>query len=865
MTPLPIDPRLPEILALLRKHRRLVLVAPPGAGKTTRVPAAIVRGGLLTNENPALVLLQPRRVAARAAAGRIAVENGWTLGEEVGYQVRLEKRIGPRTRLRVVTEGILTRQMLGDPFLEGVGAVVLDEFHERSLHTDLALALLHEVRETVREDLLLIVMSATLDAEPVARYLGGCPVVEVEGRAFAVAVEYRPAERPAAAEVVAAAVEETITREGGTGDVLVFLPGVEEIRRAAGRLEGLATREDLLVLPLHGTLGADDQDRALRPSSRRKVVLSTNVAETSLTIEGITTVIDSGLARVASVDPRRGLDRLELRRISRASADQRAGRAGRTGPGRCVRLWSERAHHGLEASDPPEVLRVDLCGCVLALHAWGLADPGRFAWFEAPPADRLDAAERLLVGLGALDEAPRRITPLGRRLLDVPVHPRLGRLLIAAAHDGFLHAGAALAALLSEKDVVLQKTAPHGGRHVVWRPAGRGASDLLVRLDRLAEAERSRFAPGLRDRGIDPAAARQVARVRDELIRLGRRLPGPAHRQAHPADGEPDEAAMLRWVLLAYPDRVVRRRGPSDATGVMVGGRGVRLGAESVVRDAEFFVALDPRDQRRGGMREAQVGIASAIDVAWLEELFPASLRPERSAQFDEARGRALGVTRLWYRDLLLREDRSAALDPAAASATLAAALRPRAAEFFREDKAAASWLARLDLLRRAMPGAQWPDFEDAVLGDILEDACAGRRSLDELRRTPLVPLLRGRLSGAQLRLLDEEAPAALALPSGRRVELEYAPDRPPVLAARLQELFGWSDTPRVAGGRVAVVLHVLGPNFRPVQVTDDLKSFWATTYFQVRKDLRGRYPKHAWPEDPLTARASEVKGKPRS
>jgi len=856
MAPLPIDPRIPEILALLRAHRRLVLVAPPGAGKTTRVPVAIVKAGLLSRDHPALVLLQPRRVAARAAAGRIAQENEWTLGNEVGYQIRFERRIGPTTRLRVVTEGILNRQLIADPFLEGVGAVVLDEFHERSLHCDLALGLLREIAETVREDLLLVVMSATLDAEPVARFLGGCPVLQVEGRAFPVAIEHRATARALAPETVAAVVDEVVTAEDDQGDLLVFLPGVEEIRKVATRLEPLARRADLLVLPLHGTLSALDQDRALRPSVQRKVVLATNIAETSLTIDGIRTVIDSGLARYASVDPQRGLDRLELRRISRASATQRAGRAGRTGPGRCVRLWSEREHRGLSESDPPEVQSVDLCGCVLALHAWGLADPGRFSWFESPPTDRLDAADRLLIMLGALGGEPRRITPLGRQLLDLPVHPRLGRLLVAAARDGFLPQGAALAALLSEKDIVPKAARGPGGR-AQSQPAGRGSSDLLVRLDLLNEAHRARFAPGLRTRGIDPGAARSVWRVREQLERLGRRLHGTT-----PSPGaEPDEDAMLRWVLLAYPDRVVRRRGPSDATGVMVGGRGVRLTPESVVRDAEFFVALDPRDQRRGGTREAQVGIASALRVEWLEALFPEGLRRERSARFDEAKQRVVGVTSLWYRDLLLREDRTTALDPEEASATLAAAIGGRAAEFFQRDLAAARWLARLALLKRLMPEAGWPEFDEPVLSELLAIACSGKRSALEVERVGLVPLLRGRLTHAQSRLLDEHAPEVLTVPSGQRVRLLYPPDRPPVLAVRLQELFGWTETPRVAGGRLAVVLHLLGPNFHPVQITDDLRSFWATTYFQVRKDLRARYPKHSWPDDPLTARA-EAKGR---
>jgi len=863
MNPLPIDPALPEITETLRRARSLVLVAPPGSGKTTRVPPALLRAGLLSRENPAVVLLQPRRVAARAAAHRIAEENGWRLGEEVGYQIRFEKRVGPKTVLKVETEGVLNRQLVADPFLEGVGAVILDEFHERSLHTDLAIALLREVRETVRDDLLVVVMSATLDAGPVARFLGDCPVVTAEGRTYPVDVTYRPAVKPGAAETVAAAVEEALRGSDGSGHVLVFLPGVEEIRRAAARLEPLAHREGLLVLPLHGSLSGDEQDRALKPTDRRKVILATNIAETSLTIDGVTTVIDTGLARFASDDPARGLDRLELGRISRASAAQRAGRAGRTAPGRCVRLWSEREQRGMAESDPAEVARVDLASTVLTLHAWGATDPARFGWFEAPPSDRLDAAERLLGLLGALD-ADKKITPLGRRLLSVPAHPRIARLLLAAAEAGYPREGAAMAALLSEKDIALTERSSGPGAASGPRAKGRGSSDLLERLDLLHEAESRRFAPGLRDQGVDPHAARRVAKARDDFARLARRLHGPG---APPDADGPDDATMLRWVLLAYPDRVVRRRG-GEATGVMVGGRGVRLAPESVVRDDEFFLALDPREDRRGAgaALEAKVRLASAVRVEWLEELFPEAVRRDRTVRFDDERQRPVAVTSLWYRDLLLREDRNAKVEPSEASEALAAALTPRAAEFVREDEQAAAWLARLAFLRRAQPEAGWPalDEDDEALAGVVADACAGKRSVDDVRGVPLVPLLRSRLPHPLARALDEFAPEALAVPSGNRIRLTYEADRPPVLAVRLQELFGLAETPRVAGGRVPVLLHLLGPNYRPVQVTDDLKSFWATTYFQVRKDLRARYPRHSWPDDPLSARA-ESKGGRRS
>ena len=851
MTPLPIDPFLPEILDLVRDRRALVLVAPPGAGKTTRVPVALVRAGLLSADHPSLVMLQPRRVAARAAASRIAEENGWALGGRVGYQIRFEKRVGPETRIKVVTEGILNRQLVNDPFLEGVGAVVLDEFHERSLHTDLAIALLREIRESVRDDLILVVMSATMAAEPVARFLGDAPVVRVAGRSYPVEIRYRGASPDPLPRQVALAVEEAVASDPGPGDVLAFLPGVEEIRRAGRDLAAWASREGVLVLPLHGSLTGEEQDRALRPSDRRKVILATNIAETSLTIEGVATVIDGGLARFASHDPARGLDRLELGRISRASAEQRAGRAGRTRPGRCVRLWTEREHRGLLESDIPEVRRVDLCSTVLALHAWGHADPSAFGWFEAPDPGALASAGRLLVLLGALGGEGGSITPLGRRILEIPAHPRLGRLLIASASSGFLLEGASLAAILSEKDLLTRSF----GRDA--RPEVHAASDVLIRLDRLDEAERSRFAPGLRDRGIDPNAARQVARVRDDLLRIGRRLPGPGRTV-------PDEDDLLRLVLLAYPDRVVRRRGLDGSTGVMVGGRGIRLDPESVVRSEEFFVALDPREDRRGSTLEARVRSASAIRLEWLEESFPGSLRRDRSVRFDEERRRVVGVSTLSYHDLTIREDRNATVDAEAAGRALAEALAPLGRDLFERDEASSLWLARLGLARRAIPEADWPDLGPDDWRELIALACLGKRSEAELAGGSLLAALKGWMGYARTRRLDEQVPEALTVPSGNRIKLAYSAGGPPVLAVRLQELFGWAETPRIADGRVAVVLHLLGPNYRPVQVTDDLQSFWSGAYFQVRKDLRARYPKHSWPEDPLNARAEARGGRRR-
>jgi ATP-dependent helicase HrpB len=878
MIPLPIDSVLPELIARLGESRNAVLVAPPGAGKTTRVPPAILRAKLLSTEHPNLVMLQPRRVAARTVAERIADENGWELGREVGYHVRFDRKVGRDTRLRVLTEGILTRQLLDDPFLEGIGAVLLDEFHERSLFTDVAIALLREVQQTVRPDLILLVMSATLSAEPVAKYLGDCPIVRAQGRTFPVEISYEPDNAPLP-QRVATAVDRA-TDHPDAGDVLAFLPGAEEIRRAQS---ALSHRDDLLVLPLYGALTPAEQNLALRPAKKQKVILATNIAETSLTIDGVRTVIDSGFARVASFDIDRGMDRLDLQRISTASATQRAGRAGRTAPGRCIRLWP--ASEKLEPFDLPEIRRVDLAGTVLSLHAWGKPDVRAFGWYESPDEESILAAEELLAMLGALS-TDGSITAIGKKLADIPAHPRLARLLIAAAEAGMLEQGAGLAALMAEKDILTRE-----GPGVISSD-----SDLIYRLELLGQAERAKFGAHLFDQGIDPGAARQVCKTRDELRRIGqsiaRQTPGLRYAEDagqsanHPGpseylrtgvggglkDGKASQIAqhrkgpeetLLQLPLNAYPDRVCKRRESDPMAAVMVGGNGVRLARESTLKQGDFFLAIDARHDRWSNTRESLVRIASLVDVNWLGELYPGSIRKESGVEFDPQRQRVFGFVRTWYRDLLLSDDRNAAIDPVKAADALATALRPRAAELFAADESASHLLLRIAMLRQHMPEHSWPDVSGSMLGDLLAEQCSGKRTVEEVTRGGLAQAIRNHLVYPLDRLLEEHAPESIEVPTGNRIKLEYSASQPPVLAVRLQELFGWIETPRIANGKVRVRLHLLGPNYRPVQVTDDLKNFWATTYFQVRKDLRARYPKHSWPEEPLTAKPV-ARGRPR-
>ena len=831
LSPLPIDDVLPPLLAALLAGPSAVLVAPTGAGKTTRVPLALLAAGIGGGQQ--IVMLEPRRIAARAAARRMAQETGATLGEEIGYQVRFDRKAGPATKILVVTEGILVQRLQADPFLEGVGAVIFDELHERSLATDLSLAMARRVQREVRSDLRLLAMSATLDPGPVAAFLGGAPTIESRGRLFPVDILYieRPDDRPLPSQI-AAGVRRIV--DTTAGDVLVFLPGVGEIQRSAEALAGLAAERDLAVLPLYGDLPAERQDEVLRPLSRRKVVLATNVAETSITIDGVTAVVDSGQVRRLRFDPASGLDRLELGRVSRASADQRAGRAGRQAPGVCLRLWPAYEHATLPERETPEIARVDLAGPALQLLAWGETDLAAFGWFEAPSPESLAAAVQLLRRLGAVND--QGVTGLGSTLARLPVHPRLARLLIEGHRAGQTREAALLAALLSERDPFLRPPARGAG------PRRASRSDLLDRLDALESFERRDDFDGER---LNAGAARFVLRARDQLAEMAKRELGEGGKRK----GD-DDAPLLRALLAAYPDRVARRREPRSPRGVTVGGRGVRLAEESAVLEAELFLGVE-LDAGRGS--EALVRKASAVEPEWL----PADrLRTSIDLEFDAARERVTAWKRTRYEDLMIAESEVPAPGAAETERVLVQAAADRLGRALAlDDPEVAAFLARVRSLADWLPELSLPRFTDEEIRDLLPTLTAGRKSFAELRRAPLLDVLQGALSYTQLEAVRREAPERLEVPSGSHVKLLYEPGKPPVLAAPIQELFGLAETPRVAAGRVPVLLHLLAPNGRPQQVTHDLRSFWENTYPQVRKELQGRYPRHAWPTDPWNAR----------
>ena len=892
---LPIDALLPAILAALRERRSLVIEAPPGAGKTTRVPLALLDAGLAGPGREVLVL-QPRRIAARMSAQRVADSVGEPVGRRVGYQVRFESATSPQTRLRFITEGLLARKLHADPELRDVGVVVLDEFHERHLDGDLGLALLRQLQRGARPDLALVVMSATLDAAPVQRYLSEgtdheCPRITSAGRMYPVTTEYLGATSEAELASAVHRAFKQLLDDGLAGDILVFLPGAREIQQAATACAGLAAHARVQIFPLHGELPPDQQDLALRPCPNRKLILSTNVAETSVTIDGVVAVIDGGLVRLPAHDPWTGIATLSVTRISRASATQRAGRAGRTRPGRCLRLYSQADHDRRPEFTPPEVARADLCAALLDLHAFAVTDPASFAWFEAPPAAALHAAEALLHRLGAVD--PRgALTPLGRRILRFPVHPRLGRLLVEGHDRGVPALACGAAALLGERGI-------RPGNHQAHTDAD---ADVLVDL---AEID------GLRRRGPDdtprggllPGPARRVAQVRDQLLRLIDRPdpddmsegtgpkrqvakdmsqgPGPtsdprpasvadrpasaaarpasparsAARPPAPATVQAREDALRRALLAAFSDRVALARGDThgDRVLALAGGGAARLHPASVVRSAPWLLALAV-EQRQEGLRGSQILVRSAcaIEPDWLLEDFTDDIVTSDELSFNPARERVEGRSELRYHGLLVEATPHRQLPPAAAAVLRDAALAAGPARFCSEPEALPELQARAAFVATHVPG--FPTLGDADIRDALIALCDGRSSFAELRAADLQGTLLARIATSHNGALARFAPTHLQLPGGRRLAVHYEPGKPPWVASRLQDFFGLARGPAVADGRIPVVLHLLAPNGRAEQVTTDLAGFWDRHYPDLRRSLMRRYPRHSWPEDPRSA-----------
>jgi ATP-dependent helicase HrpB len=824
---LPINEALPALAQALTSRRSVLLEAPPGAGKSTIVPLFLRASPWL--EGQKILMLEPRRIAARAVAGRMAHLSGEPVGRSVGFRTRLETRVSRETRIEVVTEGILTRMLQEDSGLAGIGCVIFDEFHERSLNADLGLALCIESQQNLREDLRLLVMSATLDLEPIAKLLGDAPVVAARGRSFDVSTQYIARRPEIYLEQQTAQVVRTALREHD-GDILCFLPGAAEIRRVQRALEDAGLDRHVRVLPLYGELEGAVQDAALAPApaGQRKIVLATSIAETSLTIEGIRVVVDSGLRRYAEFDPATGMSRLVTTKVSQAAADQRRGRAGRLSAGHCYRLWSEGTQGSLAPQTAPEILHADLAPLALELSCWGAVDAASLSWLDPPPAAPLAQARDLLRQLEAIDSAAR-VTLHGRMLAKLGLHPRLAHMLVKAREHGAPRLACDLAAILSERDILR---------------AGAGARDVDLRL-RVAvlRGDVRDLPPGIT---VDSRAMTQAAR-------------SSGHWQRDFARGGPDSADPHEWtgILLAwaYPDRIGRARGDGGRY-LLANGRGARFGEPQALAKAEFIVAAE----LDGAEREARIFLAAPLRHADLEKYFSAQILDHAEIAWDDRdqairarRERRLGALALESTEI--RNPDSQALQNAVLTGLrqLGLAALPWTPEL-------RQWQARVMLMRQCAVASPepWPDLSDAALAATLEDWAppwiSGFTRREHFARMDLGNALRSRLTYAQGVILEREAPTHFTVPSGSAIPIDYLDGEIPTLSVRLQEMFGLNQTPSVAAGRLPLLLKLLSPARRPVQITRDLVSFWNRGYHEVKKDLKGRYPKHYWPEDPYTA-----------
>jgi ATP-dependent helicase HrpB len=836
---LPIHAVLPALQAALLANRNVVLEAPPGAGKSTVVPLELLQADWARGQR--ILVLEPRRLAARAVAARMAQTLGETVGQTVGYRMRLDTRIGPRTRLEVITEGVLTRMLQEDASLQGVAAVLFDEFHERSLSADLGLALCLESQATLAPTLRLLVMSATLDGAAIAQLLGAAPVVRAHGRQYEVELRYIGRGLPALPDLnaplarsldpVAASLRRVLQET--EGDVLAFLPGTPEIRRLRAMLEDTAREPGLVIHELYGDLPLEVQEAALLPArpGTRKLVLSTNVAETSLTIEGVRVVVDAGLVRRSVFDPGTGMSRLVTERVSRASATQRAGRAGRVAAGICYRLWGEGSMPTLAPYTPPEIMTADLAPLALELGVWGAQDAAALQWLDVPPPAPLAQARELLGRLDALDST-LRITAQGREMSRIGLHPRLAHMLVRARREGQGALAAQLAALLSERDLLRSQRDP----------------DVRSRLEALRQGGAQ----------LDRAVLARVRRLITLLTPRG---------GAGEAANDNDAGRVLAW---AFPDRVAQRRGvidgPSGGRYLLANGRGASLEQVSTLGGADYLVAVDLDDAEAS---EARIRLAAPVSRADIERSLTSHVVEEVQSGYDP-REQAFYARRVRRLDALLLDERAVPLDATTILAALLNVLRDKGLGSLSWDEASTALRARLrfvaGLSRQAI---DWPSFEDAaLLADLAEwlgPYLAGVTRISQLSRVPLREALLSRLDHRQRRQLDELAPTHVTVPTGTQVRVDYEDDNAPCIEVRLQEVFGLADTPRIGAGSVPITLKLLSPARRPVQITRDLGGFWRGSYAEVRKDMRGRYPRHYWPENPLEAEPTRGIRRPRS
>lgn len=838
---LPIDVHLEAIWDAVSSNPIVVVEAPPGSGKTTRVAPHFASHLQRNNDSRRIQLLQPRRLAARSVAQRIAYEEEVHLGDRIGYQVRFENRTSKHTQIVVSTEGILLRRLQDDPLLEDTAIVLLDEFHERSLDSDLTLGMLRRLQQTMREDLRIVIMSATIDVNSIERALGPIPILSVESRCYPVQIRFRPipSSNIKPVEHLADTLFDIVPKHDG--DVLAFLPGAGEIERTASILERSSLARDCDIVRLYGTMPLEEQVRALETGVRRKIVLATNIAETSLTIEGIRVVVDSGLARVMRFSSNVGLDRLCLENISQASATQRSGRAGRVAPGICYRLWSEASDRARAPHLEPEIVRVDLASAALQLYAWGEGTAQDFPWLEPPHPEAWQAAEHLLSHLGAIENG--KITDLGKCLVRLPIHPRLARVLIESVYLRCPERACLLAALLSERDPFDRRESRDARPGMITRNPNRWDSDCIERLELIENFLMGR----MRSSAFGELNRNAVSSIVSVAKQLNQALTELSLSPDKDRDLFSERESLMLCLLAGYPDRLARRRGPGKSNGIMVGGKGVNLAPQSGVCEPEFFLCIDV-DSGRG---DANVRQASGVKNDWVmkraierEECF-----------FHPTQKQIVARKQTVWIDLVLNETPTSITDFDRAKAILFQAVRQNwDTTFPKDDESVTGFIERVNCLREWLPELELPLLDQSFLLNVAEQLCEGARSLSEVKNGAWLDWLRAKLTIDQLNIVEREAPMRIVVPSGSSIKLQYTVGKPPILAVKIQEVFSMKSTPRIAKGRVPVLLHLLSPAMRPQQITDDLESFWTNGYPEVKKELRRRYPKHSWPDDPTTA-----------
>jgi ATP-dependent helicase HrpB len=841
-TSLPIWEIHSQIIDSLRDGNRLILSAPTGSGKTTQVPQMLLQSGLLKDGQ--VVILQPRRLAARLLATRVAQELGVKLGGEVGYQIRFENVTSRETKIRFVTEGVLLRQMIDDPQLKGVSVLLFDEFHERHLYGDITLARALDVQESSRPDLKLAVMSATLDADLLAQYLKP-RVLTSEGRTFPVEIKYATdpsySDKRPVWEQAADAFSRYVN-SGGQGDVLVFMPGGFEISQTIEAIRHTDEAKGFILLPLHGELPPKDQDAAVARYPQRKVVISTNVAETSLTIDGVRLVIDSGLARIPRFDANRGINTLLVEKISQSSADQRSGRAGRTAPGVCMRLWSRDEHSHLDRQELPEIKRLDLAEVVLTLKAAGIENLRTFRWLEAPDEPSLAHAEELLTDLGGLDKSGA-ITAIGRKMLAFPIHPRYARMLIAAQEYGCVYQAALVAALTQGRDLLLRNVGRETHQLREDLLGEKASSDFWILMRAWTYASKNQFRmDACRKLGIHAVTARQVGPLFDHFLRIAKK---------EGLDIEPHEVkdeALQKCVLIGFSDRVAHRLDQGTLRCELVHNRRGALARESVVQHAPLFVAAEVREvEGKDEELRTIISLATAIEADWLCELFPNDIQGELKVQFDPTQKRIAAAELLRFRGLALSAKRVEP-PPAEAAARLLADEVVAGNLVLKEwDHTVEQWILRLNLLSKWCPELELPPIADDDRRHLIEQVCHGAIGYKDIKDKEVRPVVQSWLSHAQRELLDKHAPERLSLPNGRTPKVSYEASNPPHIAMRIQELYDVTQTPKIALGRVPVLVHILTPGMKPVQVTQDLANFWREHYPKLKSELQRRYPKHEW------------------